>query len=58
MYEWAVQLIKKGKAYVDDSDPETMRGLRGTVTEAGKESPNRNRSVDENLDLFESNEKW
>jgi glutaminyl-tRNA synthetase len=52
MYEWAVQLIKKGKAYVDDSDPETMRGLRGTVTEAGTESPNRNRSVDENLDLF------
>ncbi len=52
MYDWAVQLIKKGKAYVDDSDPETMRGLRGTVTEAGKESPNRNRSVDENLDLF------
>lgn len=52
MYDWAVKLIKKGKAYVDDSDPETMRGLRGTVTEAGKESPNRNRSVDENLDLF------
>ncbi len=53
MYDWAVQLIKKGKAYVDDSDPETMRGLRGTVTEAGTESPNRNRSTDENLDLFE-----
>jgi glutaminyl-tRNA synthetase len=53
MYEWAIQLIKKGKAYVDDSDPETMRGLRGTVTEAGIESPNRNRSVVENLDLFE-----
>jgi glutaminyl-tRNA synthetase len=52
MFEWAVKLIKKGKAYVDDSDPETMRGLRGTVTEAGKESPNRYRSVDENLDLF------
>ncbi|MBK7229367.1 MAG: glutamine--tRNA ligase/YqeY domain fusion protein [Ignavibacteriales bacterium] len=52
MYEWAIQLIKKGKAYVDDSDPETMRGLRGTVTEAGIESPNRKRSVDENLDLF------
>ena len=52
MYEWAVQLIKKGKAYVDDSDPETMRELRGTVTEAGTESPYRNRSVDENLDLF------
>lgn len=53
MYEWAVQLIKKGKAYVDDSDPETMRGLRGTVTEAGTESPNRNRSSAENLNLFE-----
>jgi glutaminyl-tRNA synthetase len=52
MYEWAGQLIKKGKAYVDDSDPETMRGLRGTVTEIGTESPNRNRSVEENLDLF------
>ena len=52
MYDWAVKLIKKGKAYVDDSDPETMRGLRGTITEAGKESPNRNRSVEENLDLF------
>jgi glutaminyl-tRNA synthetase len=53
MYEWAVKLIKKGKAYVDDSDPETMRELRGSITEAGKESPNRYRSVDENLNLFE-----
>lgn len=53
MFEWAVKLIKKSKAYVDDSDPETMRGLRGTITEAGKESPNRNRSIEENLDLFE-----
>lgn len=52
MYEYAVKLIKKGKAYVDDSDPETMKGLRGTVTEAGKESPNRDRTVEENLDLF------
>lgn len=52
MYEWAVQLIKKGKAYVDDSDPETMREMRGSITEAGKESPYRNRSVEENLDLF------
>jgi glutaminyl-tRNA synthetase len=57
MYDWAIKLIKKGKAYVDDSDPETMRGLRGTVTEAGKESPNRNRSIDENLDLFERMKK-
>ncbi len=53
MYEYAIRLIEKGKAYVDDSDPETMRGLRGTITEAGKESPNRNRSVEENLNLFE-----
>lgn len=53
MYEWAVLLIKKGKAYVDDSDPETMREMRGSITEAGKESPNRNRSVEENLSLFE-----
>ena len=52
MYDWAVQLIVKGKAYIDDSDPETMRGLRGTVNEVGTESPNRNRSVEENLDLF------
>ncbi|MDP2364725.1 MAG: glutamine--tRNA ligase/YqeY domain fusion protein [Ignavibacteria bacterium] len=57
MYEWAVKLIKKGKSYVDDSDPETMRGLRGTITEAGKESPNRNRSVEENLNLFERMKK-
>ena len=57
MYDYAVKLIKKGKAYVDDSDPETMRGLRGTVTEAGKESPNRNRSAEENLDLFERMKK-
>lgn len=53
MYEFAVALIKKNKAYVDDSDPEMMRELRGTVTEAGTESPNRNRPVEMNLDLFE-----
>lgn len=52
MFQWAEKLIKKGKAYVDDSDPGTMRGLRGTINEAGKESPHRNRSVEENLDLF------
>jgi glutaminyl-tRNA synthetase len=57
MYGWAVKLIKKGKAYVDDSDSETMRGLRGTVNEVGKESPNRNRSIEENLDLFERMKK-
>ena len=52
MYEWAVLLIKKGKAYVDDSNTETMRGLRGTINEAGEDSPNRNRTIEENLDLF------
>lgn len=53
MYDYAVQLIKKSKAYVDDLDNETMRGYRGTVTQPGKESPFRNRTVEENLDLFE-----
>ncbi len=53
MYECAVKLIKKGKAYVDDLTAEQMRETRGTLTEAGKESPFRNRSVEENLDLFE-----
>ena len=53
MYEYAVQLIKAGKAYVCDLDPDQMREYRGTLTEAGKNCPYRNRSVDENLDLFE-----
>ncbi len=53
MYDYAVQLIKKGKAYVDDLDNETMREYRGTVTQPGKESPFRNRTVEENLYLFE-----
>jgi glutaminyl-tRNA synthetase len=52
LYDWAVQLIKAGKAYVDDLSLEEMRAHRGTLTEAGQESPYRNRSVDENLDLF------
>ena len=52
MYEKAVLLIKKGKAYVCDLSPEQMREYRGTLTEPGKESPYRNRSVEENLDLF------
>lgn len=52
LYEWAVQLIKKGKAYVDDLSAEEIREYRGTLTEPGKESPYRNRSVEENLDLF------
>lgn len=52
LYDWAVELIRKGKAYVDDQTQEEIRASRGTITEAGKESPWRNRSVDENLDLF------
>ncbi len=53
LYEYAAQLIKIGKAYVDDLKAEEIRQYRGTLTEPGKESPYRNRSVDENLDLFE-----
>ncbi|HVZ82873.1 MAG TPA: glutamine--tRNA ligase/YqeY domain fusion protein [Terracidiphilus sp.] len=53
LYEWAVQLVKAGKAYVDDLTPDEIRQYRGTLTEPGKESPFRNRSVEENLDLFE-----
>ncbi len=51
-YEFAEKLIKDGKAYVCDLSAEEMREYRGTLTEAGKESPYRNRSVEENLDLF------
>ncbi len=53
LYEWAVQLIKAGKAYVDDLSQDEMREYRGSLTEAGRESPYRNRSVEENLDLFQ-----
>ena len=53
LYDWAVVLIKKGLAYVDDQTQEEIRLTRGTVSEPGKESPWRNRSVEENLDLFE-----
>lgn len=53
MYNRAVLLIKKGKAYVDDLTQDEIREYRGTLTEPGKESPYRNRSVEENLDLFE-----
>ncbi|WP_332630772.1 glutamine--tRNA ligase/YqeY domain fusion protein [Halalkalibacter flavus] len=53
MYERAVLLIKKGKAYVDDLSPEEIREYRGTLTEPGKDSPYRDRSIEENLDLFE-----
>jgi glutaminyl-tRNA synthetase len=53
LHAWAVQLIKDGKAYVDDLDAEEVRKYRGSLTEPGKESPYRNRSVEENLALFE-----
>ena len=53
MYEAAVKLIKKGKAFVCDLSAEEIRAYRGTLTEPGKESPYRNRSIEENLDLFE-----
>jgi glutaminyl-tRNA synthetase len=53
LYEWAVQLVKAGKAYVCDLSADEIRQYRGTLTEPGKESPYRNRSIEENLDLFE-----
>jgi glutaminyl-tRNA synthetase len=53
LYEWAIQLIKAGKAYVDDLSQEEIREYRGSLTEPGKESPYRNRSIEENLSLFE-----
>jgi len=53
LYEWAIQLIKAGKAYVDDLSADEIRKHRGTLTETGKDSPFRNRSVEENLNLFE-----
>ncbi len=53
LYEWAIKLIKKGKAYVCDLNGEQIREYRGTLKEPGRESPYRNRSVEENLDLFE-----
>src|SRR5512136_1830971 len=52
LHDWAVQLIRAGKAYVDDLSAEEIRKHRGTLTEPGKESPYRNRTVEENLDLF------
>jgi len=53
LYDWAVDLVRKGKAYVCDLSPEETRAYRGTLTTPGKESPYRNRSVEENLDLFD-----
>ena len=52
LYEWALQLVKTGKAYVDDLSADEIRQYRGTLTEPGKDSPYRTRSIDENLDLF------
>jgi glutaminyl-tRNA synthetase len=52
LYEWAEVLIREGKAYVDDTPPDQMRSQRGTLTEPGQNSPDRYRSVEENLDLF------
>jgi glutaminyl-tRNA synthetase len=57
LYEWAIQLIKAGKAYVDDLSAAEIRAFRGTLTEPGKESPYRTRSIEENLDLFERMKK-
>jgi glutaminyl-tRNA synthetase len=53
LYDWAIQLIKDGKAFVCDLSADELREYRGTLTEPGKESPYRNRSIEENLDLFE-----
>lgn len=52
LYDYAVELIKQGKAYVDSLSAQQIREYRGSLTEAGKESPDRNRSIEENLDLF------
>src|SRR5580693_5741043 len=52
LYEWALQLIKAGKAYVDDLSADQIRQHRGTLTEPGKDSSFRNRTAEENLDLF------
>ncbi len=57
LYEWAIRLVKKGLAYVDDQSPEQVSATRGTLTEPGQESPFRNRSVEENLDLLERMKK-
>ncbi len=53
LYEWAIKLIKDGKAYIDHLSADEIREYRGTLTQPGKDSPYRNRSVEENLDLFE-----
>tara|TARA_R110000868_G_scaffold68031_1_gene201346 strand:+ start:1290 stop:2975 length:1686 start_codon:yes stop_codon:yes gene_type:complete len=53
LYDWAVELVKQGKAYVDNQSSEEMAAQKGTPTEPGTDSPNRNRSIEENLELFE-----
>ena len=53
LYEWAIDLIKAGNAFVDSSSADEIRQYRGTLTEPGKDSPYRNRPVAENLDLFQ-----
>ena len=53
LYDWGLRLIKKGLAYVDDQSPEQVSATRGTLTEPGQNSPHRNRSIEENLDLLE-----
>lgn len=57
LYQWAIQLIKEGKAYVCDLTPEQVREYRGTLKEPGIESPYRNRTIEENLDLFDRMKK-
>ena len=57
LFEWALKMIKAGKAYVCDLSADEIREYRGTLTEPGKESPYRNRSIEENLDLFERMKK-
>lgn len=52
LFEWAMKLVKEGKAYVDDLNADQIREYRGTLTEPGKESPFRNRSIEENVNLF------
>ncbi|UCD17587.1 MAG: glutamine--tRNA ligase, partial [Candidatus Zixiibacteriota bacterium] len=52
LYEYAIQLVKDGKAYVDDLNADEIREYRGTLTKPGEDSPYRNRSIEENLDLF------
>ncbi|WP_324024753.1 glutamine--tRNA ligase/YqeY domain fusion protein [Maribacter sp. BPC-D8] len=53
LYDWAIELVKQGKAYVDNQSSEDMATQKGTPTEPGTDSPNRNRSIEENLELFE-----